>query len=175
MDNTGSTCQQTQDNTDTKHTGNDAGMSTGHRESVIQQAWGAISNSRLLAKFILILVLLLVVFIAWRAMKTPQWIFSIKAQTAIIELVTPENGETRWRVNDAVICSRGALQADTGQASLPRVTDSSCGSRAWRGYRFPDPEQTLVLNGAFDVMLEVRRVRCIVSRPARARDPARAG
>jgi hypothetical protein len=157
LDNTGSTCQQTQDNTDTKHTGNDAGMSTGRPESVIQQAWGAIRNSRLLAKFILILVLLLVVFIAWRAMKTPQWIFSIKAQTAIIELVTPDNGETRWRVNDAVICSRGALQADTGQASLPRVTDSSCGSRAWRGYRFPDPEQTLVLNGAFDVMLEVRR------------------
>ena len=89
LDNTGSTCQQPQDNTDTKHTGNDAGMSTDRRETVFQQAWEAISKSRLLAKIILVLVLLLLVFIAWRAMKTPQWIFSIKAQTGIIELEAP--------------------------------------------------------------------------------------
>ena len=157
MDKTGGTLQQTPEHSDTKPVDNGAGTLPENAPSLTRQIWDAIRDSRLLAKIILILVVLLVVFIAWRAMKTPQWIFSIKAETGIIELVTPDNGETRWRVNDAVICSRGALQADTGQDPLQRVTDTSCGSAAWSGYRFPDPEQTLVLTGVFDVMLEARR------------------
>ena len=100
---------------------------------------------------------LLLVFIAWRAFSTPQWIFNVKARTGIVELVTPSDGETRWRVNGSVICTRGALQPDSEPLSGARLTDTTCGSAAWTGYRFRDPEQTLVLNGSFRVLLEIRR------------------
>jgi hypothetical protein len=87
----------------------------------------------------------------------PQWIFSAKAKTGVVELVTPEDRETRWRINGAVICSRRELAATSATASRSRLADSTCGSEAWTGYRFEDPEQTLILQGAIHVTLELAR------------------
>ena len=140
--------------------GTDNGQASKKQEnsllSSLKELWQNIRNSRLLTKFILLLILLMLAFTAWRAWVTPQWIFSVKASTGIIELQTPADGEIRWRVNDAIICSRGELQSPDAKLSKLKQTDSPCGSTAWSGYRFRDPEQTLVLNGSFRVLIERR-------------------
>lgn len=157
MQTTGDTPQHTTQQSAAGPGSSDPAPENAKHDNPVRNLWNAIRNSRLLTKFILLLVVLLLGFIAWRAISTPQWIFNVKARTGIVELVTPSDGETRWRVNGSVICTRGALQPDSEPLSGARLTDKTCGSTAWTGYRFRDPEQTLVLNGSFRVLLEIGR------------------
>lgn len=107
-----------------------------------------------LSKTLLIAIILMLIFAFITAFcKSHQWVFSVQAQTRVIELITPNNRETKWRINETIICSRGGLDLPPGQSSLILDNDKSCGRR-WKGYRTTDPEQTLILRGAVHVVME---------------------
>ena len=109
-----------------------------------------------LTKVLLFSIFLMALFVLFSYFKAHQWVFSVQAQTRVVELVTPADRETKWRINDAIICSRDALELPPDQTALILLRDGRCGAR-WNGYRTYDAEQTLILKGAFHVVLESRQ------------------
>jgi hypothetical protein len=110
---------------------------------------------QLLLWLVLLGLLLMALAVVRSLLHPPQWIFSAKAKTGVVELLTPDDRETRWRINGAAICIRGELGASPATVDGARLADSICGSTAWTGYRFRDPELTLILQGAVHVTLEL--------------------
>lgn len=110
----------------------------------------------LLARALLLAIFAMALFVIFSYFKAHQWVFSVQAQTRVVELVTPADRETKWRINDAIICSRGELELPPDQTALLLLRDGRCGGR-WKGYRTYDAEQTLILKGAFHVVLESRQ------------------
>jgi len=110
----------------------------------------------LLARALLLAIFLMTLFVIFSYFKAHQWVFSVQAQTRVVELTTPADRETKWRINDAIICSRGELELPPDQTALLLLRDGRCGGR-WKGYRTYDAEQTLILKGAFHVVLESRQ------------------
>jgi hypothetical protein len=128
-----------------------------------------------LAHALLLAIFLMALFVLFSYFKAHQWVFSVQAQTRVVELVTPADRETKWRINDAIICSRGELELPPDQTALILLRDGRCGGR-WNGYRTYDAEQTLILKGAFHVVLESRQDHTLflalrTHKPAEA-DPA---
>ena len=119
--------------------------------------WPVARIKQLLFGLVLLALLSMGLMAARSLLHPPLWIFSAKAKTGVVELVTPEDKETRWRINGAVICSRGELAVTSAAIIQARLADSTCGSEAWTGYRFQDPELTLILKGTVHVTLELAR------------------
>lgn len=109
-----------------------------------------------LTLLLLLAIFAMTLFVLFSYFKAHQWVFSVQAQTRVVELITPADRETKWRINDAIICSRGALKLPPDQTALILPQDGRCGGR-WNGYRTYDAEQTLILKGAFHVVLESRQ------------------
>jgi len=122
-----------------------------------RRKWPVARIKQLLFGLALLALLLMGLTAARSLLHPPQWIFSAKAKTGVVELVTPDDKETRWRINGAVICRRVELAATSSAITQARLADSICGSDAWTGYRFEDPEQTLILQGAVRITLELSR------------------
>ena len=99
---------------------------------------------------------IMVSIVLYTAIKPHQWIFSIEAQSRIIELATPRNKETKWRINNAILCLRTNLKLPIEKFTPITPGHSHCGGRRWSGYHILDPEQTLVLMGNINVVLELR-------------------
>ena len=110
-----------------------------------------------LTQFMLAAIFLMAIFVLYSAFyKQHQWIFSVQAQSRVAELVTPPKRETKWRINDAIICSREALDLPAEQSTLVLLQDKLCGKH-WQSYRTSDPEQTLILKGAIHAVFETRQ------------------
>lgn len=99
-------------------------------------------------------ILVFVGFILYRLVMPSKWEFSIEAATEVAEVSLPPGTETRWLVDGAVVCSRGALELP--ETYRVPFAESPCGSRAWQAWRPTDPEQVLRLNGGSTVMLQLR-------------------
>lgn len=88
-----------------------------------------------------------------RACSPPQWAFSVEASTEVAEIELPASAETRWRVDGAVLCSRGELSADPARLAPGPAT--ACGGRAWRAYRLGVSEPVVVLEGRVRALLQI--------------------
>ncbi len=85
-----------------------------------------------------------------------QWFFTVTAKSNIVDLITPKDKETKWRLQGAVICSRFKLDLSGSDITSRRSKDSHCGGSKWIEYSFNNPETVLKLNGAIKIHLEVR-------------------
>ena len=109
-----------------------------------------------LGPVLVITTIIMVCFVVYTAIKPHQWIFSVQAQSRIVELVSPADKETRWRVNNAILCVRGPLELP-GNKFTPIAPDNPvCGGKRWSGYHIKEQEQALVLTGAINAVLELR-------------------
>jgi hypothetical protein len=99
-------------------------------------------------------IIIFISFILFRLVLPAKWEFSIEAATEVAEVNLPPQTETRWLVDGAVVCSRAALELPEQHRLTP--ADSPCGSRAWRAWHSPDPEQVLRLNGGVTASLQLR-------------------
>jgi hypothetical protein len=84
-------------------------------------------------------------FIALRLALPANWQFSVEAATQIVEVKLPAHIELRWQVDGAIVCARDELKLP--QHYRLTSADNPCGSRAWRAWRIPDPEQVIRLDG----------------------------
>lgn len=94
----------------------------------------------------------LLVLIVARLIMPPQWQFSIEAETQAAELKFRPEGEIRWQIDGATLCTRADLEIP---ARYLEGNTASCGSRAWRAWRLSVPEQVLVLEGAVQAFMEM--------------------
>jgi len=146
--------------------------------SEIRAAWARLD---ILGKVLIFFGIGVAGFFTYSVMKPHQWIFNVQAQSRIVELVTPAENETKWRINNAILCVRGKLELPVAKFK-PLVSENTiCGGRRWSGFYMSDPEQTLVLTGAVNAVFELRsdslflalRVpRARGESPARKRVPA---
>lgn len=102
---------------------------------------------------VLVSLVVMLATVGYRALFQPDWVFSVQADTSVVQITTSENKETKWRVAGATICSRKQLEPSIEPLSPPDP-ESPC--RSWWSYSFEDPEQTLVLYGVVSVTLEIR-------------------
>ncbi len=82
-------------------------------------------------------------FILLRIFSSSDWEYSIEAATDVAEVSVPPDGETRWRIDGAIICTRDLPQRLSG---FPFTRGGPCGSRSWRSWEFDEPEVSLRLN-----------------------------
>ncbi|MGI9224494.1 MAG: hypothetical protein ACR2QX_08480 [Woeseiaceae bacterium] len=113
-----------------------------------------ISTWRLLVALMFALILAYIGFLLWRAAVPAEWEFSIEAETEVAEIRLRPKTRTQWQVDGAVICARGDLELGD-QYRLDRG-ESPCGSRAWRAWKIPAPEQVLELDGDSAATLNLR-------------------
>ena len=110
-----------------------------------------VSKWRVLVALMFAFIVAYIGFVLWRALVPAEWEFSIEAQTEVAEISLPPQARTQWQVDGVVLCDRGNLELPDefrmGSSASP------CGSRAWRAYRVPAPEQVLELGGAASVTL----------------------
>ena len=99
-------------------------------------------------------ILVFVGFILLRLVVPAKWGFTIEAATEVAEVILPPKTETRWLVDGATICSRTALALPDLHLAEPGT--NPCGSRAWKAWRVPGPEQVLRLNGNVNVTMQMR-------------------
>ena len=110
-----------------------------------------VSKWRVLVALMFAFILAYVAFVLWRALVPAEWEFSIEAETEVAEINLRPQARTQWQVDGVVLCARGGLElADEFQMS---PSTSPCGSRAWRAYHVPAPEQVLELDGGASVVL----------------------
>ncbi|MEA2093220.1 MAG: hypothetical protein U9P11_01500, partial [Pseudomonadota bacterium] len=105
---------------------------------------------------LIVATVILAGYVGYTAIKPHQWIFSVQAQSRIIELVTPANYETRWRINNAILCVRGKPELPVEKFVPIASGNPVCGGKHWSGYHIQDPEQTLVLTSTINAVLELR-------------------
>jgi hypothetical protein len=118
-------------------------------------------NREVLGLWLLGLSVVLVISIIAIHLLSPGWNFSVNARSRIVELVTPQDAEIRWRIDGSVICvDRKFVLPDT---LFSHVGDSStiCGGRRWTGYHALAPEQVIILHGRIDATLELRDDRSL--------------
>lgn len=113
-----------------------------------------VSKWRVLVTLMFAFILAYIGFVLWRAAVPAEWEFSIEAETEVAEIRLKPQTRTQWQVDGVVICTRGDLGLEEG-FRLDR-SQSPCGSRAWRAWRIPAPEQVIELNGDSAVSLNVR-------------------
>ena len=113
-----------------------------------------ISKWRALVALMFAFIVAYILFVFWRAIVPAEWEFSVEAETEVAEITIRPRTRTQWQVDGAVLCARGGLnlsdefRLDSG--------DSPCGSRAWRAWRVPAPEQVLELGGNSAINLSLR-------------------
>jgi hypothetical protein len=110
-----------------------------------------LSKWRVLVALMFAFILAYLGFVLWRALVPAEWEFSIEAETEVAEIDLPPKTRTQWQVDGVVICARGSLEL--ADAFRVDPTASPCGSRAWRAYHVPAPEQVLEVEGDVDVAL----------------------
>lgn len=113
-----------------------------------------ISKWRALVALMLASIVVYIAFVFWRAVVPAEWEFSIEAETEVAEINLRPQSQTQWQIDGAVLCARGSLELDDefrlGSSASP------CGSRAWRAWRIPAPEQVLELGGNSAITLSLR-------------------
>jgi len=112
------------------------------------------SKWRVLVELMFVFILGYIGFLLWRAVVPAVWEFSIEAETEVAEIRLRPQTRTQWQVDGVVICARGDLDLDDA-FRLDR-SQSPCGSRAWRAWRIPAPEQLLELDGNSAATLNLR-------------------
>ncbi len=110
-----------------------------------------VSKWRALVALMFALILAYIAFVLWRALVPAEWEFSIEVETEVAEIRLPPNARTQWQIDGVVICARGGLELADDFRMSPGM--SPCGSRAWRAYHVPAPEQVLELDGDTNVTL----------------------
>lgn len=113
-----------------------------------------VSKWRCVVASMFIFILFFIGFVMVRWLTPANWEFSIEAATEVAEIELPPGTETRWRIDGAVICARGAL--DIPDAYRVDAANSPCGSRAWRAWRIADPEQVIRLDGDATANMQLR-------------------
>lgn len=114
----------------------------------------SISKWRVFVTLMFAFIFAYIVFVLWRAAVPAVWEFSIEAETEVAEINLRPSTRTLWQVDGAVICARSDLEVD----STFRLDgdQSPCGSRAWKGWRLPMPEQVIELGGNATATLNLR-------------------
>ena len=82
-----------------------------------------------------------------------NWEFSVEAATEIADIELPAATETRWQVDDAILCVRADLDLPIDYRL--DANENPCGSRAWKSWRATAPEQVLRLTGPVTVTLQM--------------------
>ncbi len=113
-----------------------------------------VSMWRVSVALMFVFILGYIAFVLWRAAVPAEWEFSIEAETEVAEISLRPQSRTQWQVDGVVICTRGSL-ALPDDFRLSR-RQSPCGSRAWRAWQVPAPEQVLELDGDSAATLTVR-------------------
>jgi len=117
--------------------------------------WDWLASRQTLGKVLIVATIILAAYVGYTAIKPHQWIFSVQAQSRIVELLTPANKETKWRINNAILCVRGNMELPIEKFTPITPGNPACGGKRWSGYRILDPEQTLVLSGTINAVLEL--------------------
>ncbi|MBT8090347.1 MAG: hypothetical protein KJO01_09080 [Gammaproteobacteria bacterium] len=99
-------------------------------------------------------IVIFIGFILLRLVQPTNWAFTVEATTEIVEVKMRPDTEVRWLVDGAIVCSRGALELP--EYYVARLPDHSCYSSNWIGWRSPDPEQVLRLNGGASATIQLR-------------------
>ena len=113
-----------------------------------------ISKWRALVALMFAFIVAYILFVFWRAIVPAEWEFSVEAETEVAEINTRPRTRTQWQIDGAVLCARGNL--DLNDEFRLDSSDSPCGSRAWRAWRVPAPEQVLELGGDSAITLSLR-------------------
>lgn len=113
-----------------------------------------ISKWRALVTLMFAFIVVYIAFVLWRALVPAEWEFSIEAETEVAEVTLMPRARTQWQVDGVVLCARGNLELDD-EFRLDNSA-SPCGSRAWRAWRVPAPEQVIELHGDLAVALSLR-------------------
>ena len=113
-----------------------------------------ISKWRALVALMFAFIVVYILFVFWRAIVPAEWEFSIEAETEVAEINIRPRTRTQWQVDGAVLCTRGDL--DLSDEFRLDQGESPCGSRAWRAWRIPAPEQVLELGGNSAITLSLR-------------------
>lgn len=113
-----------------------------------------ISKWRALVALMFAFIVVYIVFVFWRAAVPAEWEFSIEAETEVAEVNIRPQTRAQWQIDGAVLCARGNLELSNEFRLDPG--ESPCGSRAWRAWRIPAPEQVLELGGNSAITLSLR-------------------
>ena len=119
-----------------------------------QEARAPVSMWRVFVALMFVFIVCYVGFLVWRAAVPAEWEFSIEAETEVAEINLRSNSRTQWQIDGVVICARTKLDLPD-DFRLDR-SESPCGSRAWRAWQIPAPEQVLELNGDAAATLNIR-------------------
>ena len=84
-----------------------AAPNTPVKPGFMQACWRLWIRQPLIAKFLALLMLCVVTIIANTTLTAHHWIFSVQAQTRVVEIQTSTDNETKWRIDGAIICVRG--------------------------------------------------------------------
>lgn len=126
------------------------------RRSLIGAAWNWLSGWHILGTVLIFLTVLVALLVVYRALHPHQWIFSVQARSRIIDLTTPPDKETRWRVNNALLCVPLDLVLPADKFAPVASGGPACGGRRWKSYRILAPEMALVLAGSIGAHFELR-------------------
>ena len=113
-----------------------------------------ISKWRALVALMFASIVVFIAFVFWRAAVPAEWEFSIQAETEVAEINLRPQSQTQWQIDGAVLCARGSLKLND-EFRLDS-SESPCGSRAWRAWQIPAPEQVLELGGNSAITLSLR-------------------
>ena len=122
----------------------------------LDSALGWLASRQTLGKVLIVATFILACYAGYTAIRPHQWIFSVQAESRIVELVTPSSKETKWRINNAILCIRDKLDLPVEKFAPIASGNPVCGGNRWTGYYTLDPEQTLVLAGTINAVLELR-------------------
>lgn len=107
-------------------------------------------------RLLLLLTACVILVVGYSLLSPRQWIFNVQAQTRIVEIVTPDDNETKWRVDGAILCTRGSPKPSVDRLRPLERGDPRCGSPRWTGYQLLESEQILVMRGQLKTTIEQR-------------------
>lgn len=118
-----------------------------------EETLGDVSKWKVAIAVMVLGIAAFLVFLLVKFSLPANWEFSVEASTEIADIELPPATETRWQVDDAIVCVRGDLDLPTDYRLDLR--DSPCGSRAWKAWRVTAPEQVLRLSGDATITLQM--------------------
>ena len=142
--------------------GKEAYRAGGLYERTFSSLWQEWSDLTLFSRLLVMSIPVMLGFILFSAFgKTHHWAFSAQAKAGVLEVVTPADRETRWRINGATICTRDALPFGDSNGALEPSTSNSCGKRQHAYRAATDQDLVLVLRGRLDALFEIQDDRAV--------------
>ncbi len=119
--------------------------------------WQDWSDLTLFSRLLVLSIPVMVGFVLYSTFcKTYHWVFSAQVKAGVLEVVTPADRETRWRINGAILCTRATLPFGDSNGALEPATSNSCGKRQQAYRAATDQDLVLVLRGRLNALFEIQ-------------------